>query len=114
MVWEKYHKPKTIQNVGEYKFDYWSVDNAANREDTKTISFIIIEAIGYLFAVGNFTEIVTRFTGDFSLMLFIGLVGGEPAFITIKDEYLILEKGTIIKELLTTSKIIIVKVAKLS
>ena len=113
MKWGIYHEPKTISNLGEHKFDYWSIDNVGNREDTKTISFIIIEDIGYIFGVGNFTETATRFTGDFDFMLFIGFVDGELNFITIKDEFLMLDKSIIIKEILITSKIIIVKIVKL-
>lgn len=113
MKWEIYHEPITISNIGEHKFDYWSIDNVGNREDTKTISFIIIEDIGYLIVVGNITETVTSFIGDFKFMFFIGLVDKEFNIITIQDEYLILEKRTIIKELITTSKVILVKVAKL-
>ena len=112
-MWEKYSNPITISNLGVYIIDYWSIDNADNREDTKTFTFTIIEDIGYLFAIGNFTETITKYTGNFNFMMFIGFVDREFKFITIQDEYLLLEKGIIIREILITSKIILVKIAKL-
>ena len=46
------------------------------------------------------------------LMLFIGFVDGEFKFYTVHDEIMVLEKSLIQKEILITSKIIIVIVAE--
>jgi hypothetical protein len=112
MIWEKYTAPLTISNIGIHTFDYWSIDNAGNREDTKTISFIIIEDIGLLLAVGDFTEELTRYTGNFSFMLFVGFDNREFNIIKMQDENLRLDKVAIIKEIVIKQNILFVKIVK--
>ena len=68
--------------------------------------------MGFMLVIGDFTEEETRYTGHFSFMLFIGFVDGEFKFYTVHDEMMILEKSLIQKEILITSKIIIVIVAE--
>ena len=70
------------------------------------------ENIGFMLAIGDFTEGETRYTGHFSFMLFIGFVEGEFRLYTVYDEMMVLEKSLIRKEILITSKIIIVIVAE--
>ena len=67
--------------------------------------------IAFLFAIGNFTEEETMHTGHFSFMLFIGFVDGEFRFYTVHDEMIALPKALIQREILVTSKIIIVTMA---
>ena len=90
-----------------------SKDNAGNIEDKKTLSLTIIEDLGYLFAIGNFEESITRYTGDLIFMMFIGFIYKEFKIITDQDKYLIIEKGKIIKEVIITSKILLLKIIKL-
>jgi len=67
----------------------------------------------YTALLGDFEESVTRYTGDYAFMIFIGFIDKEFKIITNHDEYIILEKGKIIKEVITTSKILFLKIAKL-
>ena len=68
--------------------------------------------IGFMLVIGDFTDEETRYIGHFSFMLFIGFVDEEFKFYTVHDEMMVLEKSLIQKEILITSKIIIVIVAE--
>ena len=113
MMWQRYENPIIISNIGVKTLDYWSKDNAGNVEDSKTLSVSIVEDLGYLFAIGDFEESVTRFSGDYLSMIFIGFIDKEFKIITDYNENLIIEKGRIIKEIISTSKILFLKIAKL-
>lgn len=113
MMWEIYEEPITISYIGIKTFDYWSEDNAGNEEVKKTLSLTIIEDLGYFFVIGVFEESITRYTGDFEFMIFIGFINKDFQVISDQDKYFILEKGKIIKNLITTSNILLLKILKL-
>lgn len=47
MLWERYYEPKIFSGLGDHEIDYFSIDNANNQEDTKTVKFKIVEDIPY-------------------------------------------------------------------
>jgi hypothetical protein len=112
MMWEVYEEPITISYIGIKTLDYWSEDYAGNEEDKKTFSLTIIEDLGYLLAIGNFEESITRYTGDFEFMMFIGFINKDFQVISDQDKYLIIEKGKIIQNLIIKSNILLIKILK--
>lgn len=73
-------------------------------------TYIQIESIGFVFAIGNFTETEEEYQGHFTYYLFFGIIGGEFYTYSAQDEILILNKDLIIREYITSPRIIFVRV----
>jgi hypothetical protein len=69
-----------------------------------------IENIGFVFTIGNFTETEEEYQGHFIYYLFFGIIGGEFYTYSAQDEILILNKDLIIREYITSSRIIFARV----
>ena len=85
-----------------------SGNNSKFEEGDKTIT--LIENIGFVFTIGNFTETEDEYQGHFIYYLFFGIIGGEFYTYTAQGEILMLNKDLIIREFITTSRIIFVRV----
>ena len=89
--------------VGTYNIDMTDIEN----NDRACIESV---DIGFIFAIGDFTETETQYSGHYSYYLFIGMINGEFCFFQGQDEYLMLQKDSIVKGYILTSKIILARI----